>query len=90
MAKAILEPLTAEMRIHNEDDAIYGDPYKYGVVIRYLSPTSVQVDLLCADGSFGTRHVRAIKAELKAHGVTKWTFNRIKNQKVKEVKGETK
>lgn len=90
MAKAILEPLIAEMRIHNNDDAVYGDDYDYGVVIRYLTPTSVQVDLLKSDGKFGRPHVRAIQRELANHGVTDWTFNRIKNGAVKPVKGKTK
>lgn len=90
MAKAILEPLVAEMRIHNDDNAVYGDEYQFGVVVRYLTPTSVQVDLLKADGTFGMSHVRAIQRELADHGVTDWVFYRIKNGESKPVKGKTK
>jgi len=90
MAKAILEPLTSCMRIHNDDDAIYGDKFEFFVGVRYLTRTSVEVIGLKAEGDFGISHVRAIQRELANHGVTDWTFNRIKNGEVRPVKGKTK
>ena len=90
MPKAILEPLVAEMRIHNDNEAVYGDAYQFGVVVRYLTPTSVQVDLLKSEGGFGMGHIRAIKRELASHGVTDWIYYRIKNGVKMPVKGRTK
>lgn len=90
MAKAILEPLTACMRIHNDDHAVYGDKFEFFVGIRYITRTSVEVIGLKAEGGFNLAHVNAIKRELAAHGVTDWMFKRIRNGKPKLVEGKTK
>lgn len=91
MAKALIEPVSAWMRIWNDDEAVYGDAFDFFVGIRYITKEKVEVCGLQTEGrvSFTMAHVNAIKRELARVGVTDWEFKRIKNGIEKPVKGRT-
>lgn len=88
MAKAILEIVSAEMRIFSDDDAEYGEPFEFFVGVRFISRTNAQVDGLENDRRFTLQHAAAVRPELKRYGVTDYSFTRIKNGVEKPVKGK--
>lgn len=91
MANALIEPVSAWMRIWNDDAAVYGDPFDFFVGIRWVTKDSVEVCGLRTDGDkpFTVSHANAIKRELARNGVKEYRFKRIKNGVEKTAVGKT-
>lgn len=73
-----LEPLTAVLRV----GGAYGEPYTWSATVRYLSPSSVEI--LGAMRSPTPSEWRAMRAILKADGVTTVLFVRHKDDTICE------
>lgn len=79
MPRAILTPLTSELRIFIEGDAAYGDPYEIFAIVQFDTPTSCEIRGLKADRPFSKAQAGAVRAELKRYGVKQVHWKRIKN-----------
>jgi hypothetical protein len=78
MPRAIITPLTSELRIFASDDAAYGDPYEIYATVQFDSPASCEIRGLKADKPFTAGQALAVRAELRRCGVERCRFVRIR------------
>lgn len=89
MAWAHIEPVSAWMRIWDDDVAIYGDPFDFFIGVRWLTKDHVELCGMRTDGDkpFSMSHALAVRRVLASYGAKKYQFKRFKDGKERIVSG---
>jgi hypothetical protein len=77
--KALLEPLAGIIRVFDNNDAEYGDPYSYAIPFRTTSPTDIE--LIGTNTPPTLEQIRAILQCLRG-----WGFKTVNVTRYKEGK----
>jgi len=76
MAVAKLEHLASVLRIWDDDNAKYGDHYQWCCVVRWITPTCVEL-MAAMTGLSYSQHKAAVKV-LREYGITEYIYHRLR------------
>ena len=74
--KVELEPLVSAIRIWENSDAEYGDPYQWAATVRWMNST--EVEIVCVDKEITRSIWKAIALALDSQGVERVMMTRYR------------
>ena len=74
MAIALIENLSSLVRVFDNDDAVYGEPYQWSCTLRWISPTTIEA--IGIDRLPTKAQLKALHEALHSLGVERVKYSR--------------